>query len=167
MLWLRQNFQSNGGCRMKLAEALAGRKTLQQKVKEVSERANDAVRVQGGDAPPEPVDALLRDLASALEALEVLTVRINRNDVAARLSTGETIMEAIARRDRLRAMHAVLRAAADAGHTPRERWGRQEIRYVATVDVAQLRRRVDEGAKRYRDLDTALQAVNWQVELAE
>lgn len=150
---------------MKLAEALAERKALQVRVRELTSRCEAAVRVQEGDVPPEAAEDLLAAIAATLDALESLMIRINRTNVQARLPGGETVMEAIARRDRLKAWHAALHAAADAAVAKADRWGRQEIRYVTTVDVADLRGRVDEAARHLREVDTAIQAANWQVDL--
>ncbi|MBC8077639.1 MAG: hypothetical protein H7Y32_16305, partial [Chloroflexales bacterium] len=42
-----------------------------------------------------------------------------------------------------------------------------EIKLVPTVNVAELQRERDALAKTYRELDTALQAANWAVDLIE
>jgi hypothetical protein len=42
-----------------------------------------------------------------------------------------------------------------------------EIKFVSTLNVAQLQRERDALAKEYRELDTLIQAANWTVELAE
>lgn len=48
-----------------------------------------------------------------------------------------------------------------------ERYSLREIKMTATVDIAQLRRTVDELARDRRELDVALQAANWANSLAE
>lgn len=48
-----------------------------------------------------------------------------------------------------------------------DRFTRTELKYVPTVDVAELRQEVDQLAKAYRELDAAIQAVNWTVEMEE
>jgi prefoldin subunit 5 len=35
------------------------------------------------------------------------------------------------------------------------------------VDVAQLQRQVDDLSRRYREMDSQIQAMNWQVDLVE
>ncbi len=42
---------------------------------------------------------------------------------------------------------------------------RTEIRYRATVDVAEMQKQVDGLAREIRALDTRLQAANWAVEV--
>ena len=45
------------------------------------------------------------------------------------------------------------------------RYGRNEIRVLSTVDVAEKRREMDQVAVRRRDLDTRLQQANWTTDL--
>ena len=66
-----------------------------------------------------------------------------------------------------------LATPADAGPLARaaaeqpERYSLREIKLKPTVDVAELRRTVDELARQRRELDVALQAANWANSLAE
>ena len=41
------------------------------------------------------------------------------------------------------------------------------MKYVSTINVAEIRKRADELAKNYRDLDARIQELNWQTELVE
>lgn len=45
------------------------------------------------------------------------------------------------------------------------RYGRNEIRYVRTVDVAELRKETDAYCKQLRELDNLIQSINWTVDL--
>ena len=50
----------------------------------------------------------------------------------------------------------------------RERWfTRSEVKFVATVDASALQKQLDDLSRQRRDLDTRLQAVNWQEDLLE
>ena len=42
-----------------------------------------------------------------------------------------------------------------------------EIKFVVTLDIAQLQRERDQLARDYRELDTAIQGVNWSTDLVE
>ena len=44
---------------------------------------------------------------------------------------------------------------------------RSEVKYVSTINVAEIQKRADELAKKYRDLDARIQELNWQTELVE
>lgn len=61
------------------------------------------------------------------------------------------------------AARQVAGAVAERPH----RYGLAEIRTLVTVDVAALRAQADELARERRELDTLIQATNWQVELLD
>jgi len=42
-----------------------------------------------------------------------------------------------------------------------------EVKYISTINVAEIQNRADELAKNYRDLDARVQELNWQTELVE
>lgn len=151
---------------MKLAEALIERKALKDRVKNLEERLNRVAKVQEGDRPTEDPAVLLDQIREALGALEGLVTRINRTNIAAR-SGHRTLMEAIARRDRLAAEQQALRRLAQEATPTRDRFARNEIRFVATVDAAAVQRQADEVARAFRELDKEIQAANWTVELSE
>jgi hypothetical protein len=44
---------------------------------------------------------------------------------------------------------------------------RSEVKYISTINVAEIQKRADELAKNYRDLDARVQELNWQTELVE
>ena len=58
-----------------------------------------------------------------------------------------------------------LAGIAEAGSTRQDRYSKSEVRFVATVSVGKLQTEVDQLAKRYRELDTRLQELNWKTEL--
>ena len=59
----------------------------------------------------------------------------------------------------------VLGGVAEAASTRQDRYLRSEVRFVATVAVKTLQTEVDQLSKRYRELDTRLQELNWKTEL--
>jgi hypothetical protein len=50
---------------------------------------------------------------------------------------------------------------------PQYGYMQSNIKYFRAVDVAEVQKRADDLARRYRDLDTRIQAVNWSVDLLE
>ena len=152
---------------MKLAEALALRADIQKRVEQLRERLRMSALVQEGDQPPEDPQALLVELGRMLADLTALIARINRTNLATQLPDGTSLTDALARRDTLALHHSVLKVVADAASARIDRYTRSEIRRVATVDVAALRRQMDELAQQRRELDTAIQAANWTTELVE
>lgn len=47
------------------------------------------------------------------------------------------------------------------------RFGKNEIRFIRTVDVRELHKEVDKYSKQLRELDLKIQELNWTVELVE
>ncbi len=153
---------------MKLAEALAERKSLATKVSELTARLRANALVQEGDAPAEQPDALRAELGEAVARLGVLVKAINRTNVATRLEDGQTIAEAITDRDMLQLRRGALETlASTAGYRVSPRSTRTELRTLATVDVAALRRELDDLARQSRELDVRIQAANWATDLID
>jgi hypothetical protein len=61
----------------------------------------------------------------------------------------------------------VIETAAETASARIDRYGRSEIRKVATVDVGALRKQLERLAQERRELDTAIQATNWATEIGE
>lgn len=150
---------------MKIGEALTRRAALQTKIGELRSRLEDNVLVQEGEEPGEAPQELLDELERTVDELERLIVAINRTNVSVRLESGETLMEALARRDALSSKHATLSRAADAANIRQTRYLRSELKLEPKVEVAELRGRADRLARDRRDLDTRIQAANWTHDL--
>lgn len=152
---------------MKLAEALVLRADLQKRVEQLRERLGLVVLIQEGDLPPEDPRGLLEELGRIVEQLRLLVARINRTNVSVRLADGRTLTEALADRDALKLHFSILSKTARAASQRVDKYSRSEIRYVSTVNVSELRQQADALAKQYRELDTAIQSLNWTIELQE
>ena len=151
---------------MKLAEALLERKSLLEKVNTLRARLEENVLVQEGDQPAERPAALLAELEEAIRRLEELIQKINAANNAARIEDGLSISEAIVRRDMLKLLRQTLEHIAESASLRQHRYGRMEVKFVATISTADLRRQVDELARDWRTLDASIQAANWTNELA-
>lgn len=153
--------------KMTLGEALTVRADLQQRLAELRARLLVAAKVQEGEAPPEQPEVLLAEFEQAAEELRRLIARINRTNLTVVTAEGETLTDALARRDVLAFRYQVHRELAVAASEQSERYSLREIKMTPTVDVAELRRAVDELARNRRELDVALQTANWANTLAE
>ena len=142
---------------MTLGEALTVRADTQQRLVELRTRLLASAKVQEGEAPPEQPDVLLADFEQAAERLRTLISRINSTNLTATTADGETLTDALARRDVLALRYAVHRELAVAAAEQPERYSLREIKLKPTVDVAVLRGTVDELARERRELDVALQ----------
>ena len=152
---------------MKLAEALLERKELKTKIENLRARAVQNALVQEGDTPAEVPVELLREMDAAVEQLGVLIRRINATNNVTRLADGTTVSDAIVQRDMLELRRLALDVVLNKAAVRQDRYSRTEIKFVATVDVAELRREVDAVAQARRELDTQIQAINWTADLVE
>jgi hypothetical protein len=152
---------------MKLSEALVLRADTQKRIEQLRARLLLNAIVQEGVQPSEDPQTLLAEMDRLLDSLVDLISRINRTNQVAQLADGATLTEALARRDVLKLRNSVLTALADAASQRATRYGLAEIRTLPTVDVGALRRQLDGLGQQHRELDTAIQAVNWSTELLE
>ena len=152
---------------MKLAEALIRRKALKENIDQLKLRLTKVAKVQEGDTPAERPQELLATVEADLQELQTLIMRINRANLRATLPDSATLMEGIAKRDILKLRRGILEALAGSAMPVQDRFTRTELKYVPTVDVAELRKEVDRLSKAYRELDASLQAANWTVEMEE
>ena len=78
---------------------------------------------------------------------------------------GRSLTDLLAERDmakqRTRVLSAALKHLTERG----DRFSRNEIKYVPTIDSAELRRRYEEAVSRLRKLDLLIQSVGWTTEL--
>ena len=149
---------------MKLAEALNERADLQKRIAQLRERISNNVKVQEGDQPAEKPEDLFNELEGSLNQLKELIVSINRTNQET-LWEGKTLTEMIAEKDVLSLHIAALRSALEAANVRSDRYSRNEIKFVRTVDVNALQKQVDNLSKDLRDLDSRLQQANWMTDL--
>ena len=151
---------------MKLAEALSIRADLQKKVAQLKERIKESAKVQEGDEPCDNVEELCKELDETLVQLENMIYRINMTNVQT-LHDGVSLSRLIAKRNvlsmRVNALQEVVRHVS-ANDT---RFGRNELKYVRTIDVNALRKEADTYAKQYRELDLKIQSLNWTVDFVD
>lgn len=138
---------------------------MKDRLDRLRRRLQANAKVQEGDQPSEAPEELLSEIEKNLTSLESLTVRINKTNIAEVLEEGTSIMEAIVRRDMLGLKRSILEELASSAAITRDRFSRSEIKFEPTVDVGEIRKQIDAVAKEYRELDTKLQAANWNVDL--
>ena len=149
---------------MKLAEALNQRADLQRRIAQLRERLSNNVKVQEGDEPAEKPEDLFMELSSALRELENIIVRINRTNQET-VWEGKTLTAMIAKKDTLSLHLSVFRSVLDAANVRSDRYSRNEIKFVRTIDVNDLQKAVDGLSRDLRVLDSKLQQANWMTDL--
>ena len=150
---------------MKLAEALAERSDCQNRIEELKKRLIRSARVQEGDQPAEDTTELLAETERTFVRMLELVSSINRTNSKTGFDNELSISDAIAERDVVGKRRDFLAGIAEAASTRQDRYSKSEVRFVATVSVGKLQTEVDQLAKRYRELDTRLQELNWKTEL--
>ena len=149
---------------MKLAEGLSMRKALQTRIEQLKARLLNNLKVQEGDEPAERPDDLLKELDACLNQLENIMFRINATNMHT-LKDGRSLTAMMAERDVLGKRIQVLREAFDRASQSQDRYGRNEIKYVTTVDIPRLRKQIDKYSQEFRQLDMAIQALNFATDL--
>lgn len=149
---------------MKLAEALNQRADLQKRLAQLKDRLSNNVKVQEGDSPAEKPEDLFVELNASLKELESLIVRINKTNQETSWG-GKALTEIIAAKDVLSLHLSTLRAVLEAANVRSDRYSRNEIKFVRTIDVTELQKKVDSLSKELRELDSSLQQANWMTDL--
>ncbi|MDJ0589388.1 MAG: DIP1984 family protein [Pleurocapsa sp. MO_226.B13] len=152
---------------MKLAEALILRADCQKRLHEIKQRLIRSAKVQEGEEPPEQPQALLEELNNLINQLADLIQKINRTNSSTMLEDNLSISDALAQRDSLQLKKSVYDTVIQTAATRQDRYGRSEIKYISTVNIAELQTQSDRMARDYRQLDTRIQQANWNTELLE
>ena len=152
---------------MKLAVALSRRAELQTRLRQLEGRLCANALVQEGEEPAEDPKDLLAELEEDYTALESLIAAINRTNSAAVMESGQTLSDALAKRDCLSGKLNLLRGFLNHASARVSRHGASEIKIKSTVNVRDLQKQVDRCSKELRELDEAIQQTNWTVDLME
>ena len=150
---------------MKLAEALAERSDCQVRIEDLKKRIVRSARVQEGEKPAEDSASLLKEMETLFTRLVELVPAINRTNSHTSFDHQRTISDAIAARAATGKKRDFLSTVAEAASTRQDRYSKSEVKFVATVSVSDIQRQVDHLSKQYRELDTAIQELNWKTEL--
>jgi len=151
---------------MKLAEALIQRADAQKRIAQLQQRLARSAKVQEGEQPPEDPQVLLTEVGEAIDELTRLMQQINRTNAAVTFDETRSLTDALAERDTLMMRRQVIIQVINAAQA-QPRYGRMEIKEYPTVSIAELQRQVDDLSRQYRELDTAIQQLNWTVDLIE
>lgn len=150
---------------MKVAEALILRADCKKKIAQLKARLMTNAKVQEGDTPAEAPLDLIAELRRVSNELLDLIKRINRTNSETAFAGLGTISDALAERDVIALQQTLYAELAQTAATRQDRFTRSEVKYVSTINVAEIQKRADELAKNYRDLDARIQELNWQTEL--
>ncbi len=151
---------------MKLAEALAERSDCEGRIAEIRKRIVRSARVQEGEQPAENISDLLAESERMFARLLELVRAIHRTISRTAFDLGRTVADVIAERDLIGERRDFLAGIAEAASTRQDRYSKSEVKFVATLSVANVQAEVERLATRYRELDMRLQELSWNTELA-
>lgn len=149
---------------MSLAEALQMRADTKTRIAQLHSRLNDNAKVQEGEAPAEEPLRLIELLNAECSAYEELIRRINLTN-AATVFEGETLTALLARRDALSLELSIMRDFLRQASQRIDRYSKTEIKILPTVDVTAMQKTVDAKSTELRQLDAAIQKLNWTTTL--
>ena len=153
---------------MKLAEALILRADAQKRIQQLRERLARSARIQEGDTAPENPMELLDEATRVIADLQTLVKQINRTNGQTQFDETRTLTDALADRDALSTEHSILtNLLAQAAGQSQPQYSYSPIKYFRTIEVTPIQKRADDLARRLRELDTRIQALNWSVDLIE
>lgn len=152
---------------MKLAEALSSRSGLQKDLAWIKDQFSKISRVPEGSKPGEDPQEMLERMETRATEFQNLVAAINRTNISVKDERGRSMTELLAERDALRARQSILTEAYQQATQKEDVYGRQELRYVPTMDIVGLRKRLEVVNTQLRELNMLVQRLNWEVDLAE
>ena len=153
---------------MKLAEALILRADAQKRIQQLRERLARSARIQEGDTAPENPQELLDEATRVIADLQTLVKQVNRTNAQTAFDEARTLTDALADRDALSTEHSILtNLLAQAAGQGQPQYSYSPIKYFRAIEVAPIQKRADDLARRFRELDSRIQALNWSVDLIE
>ncbi len=152
---------------MKLAEALILRADYQKRAAQLRQRIVSNAKVQEGEEPAENPQLLLKEFEQLAEGTFDLIKRINKTNINTQFDAERSLTDALAECDILAVRRKVYADLVDAASASQDRYSRSEIKVESTVSVKEIQKQVDALAKAYRELDTAIQGLNWSTDLVD
>ena len=152
---------------MKLAEALSKRAELSRRIQELRERIIRNAKHQEGDSPSEDPRELLQEFERASDIFKKLVISINKTNQSIVLEAGTPMIDALAERDTLKQQHSLYKTLAAEATPKQDRYSKSEIKFVSSVNVADIQGMADNIAQSYRKLDAEIQQANWLNDLIE
>ncbi|OTN75687.1 hypothetical protein A5886_000762 [Enterococcus sp. 8G7_MSG3316] len=152
---------------MKLAEALLLRRDLENRLHILRTEITGSVLVQEGDTLDRSVSDLLADYQQGSQQLDEIARQINHTNAHTTIvESSLLVVDALSQRERLRQSHALYTQMLDAAKAG-PRMGRNEIRYVRTIDTKEITKLLNQTAQQLREIDGQIQQTNWLTDLSQ
>lgn len=152
---------------IKLAEALLIKAEYEERLESLRSRLMVSAKVQDGNFPPEDPETLMADVQTCLDTLASLSKRISITQSQTLLVSRQTLADAIVDQEILLKKQSIYQSIIEAGIIPPDTYQGSNMRWLVTVNLAGLNRRIEEMIKEYRLLETEIQKVGWSTELVD
>ena len=150
---------------MKLAEALILRADCNKKLMQLISVLEENAKVQEGESPTRQPEELVQEYIDKNEEMCNLVKKINKTNMATAFDGNMTLSDALAQRDKLTNELNMMQRLVVAASVRQDLYSRSEIKFVRTIDVNQYQKKIEQLSKQYRELDTKIQAMNWNADL--
>ena len=150
---------------MKLAEALLLRSDYQKRIENLQQRIFYNLKVQENEKPLEEPNALMTEVMKLNDELCALIKKINNKNNEVKLDNEQPLAEALADRDMLMKKRQLLSAVAANAAQKDHRLTHAEVKMYSTVEVAKMQKDIDSLSQQFRQLDTQIQGLNWNVDI--
>ncbi len=147
---------------MKLAEALLERRDLQNKLLGLKNTMISQSLIEEGDKLEVSMDELLKEYHIVNVQLEKIIVGIHeKNQTVIVLETKETLQATLEKREGYRREYDVYQQIISTQQDQR-RFARNEIKMVPSFSQKELTEKLNELAKKIRQVDALIQQTNWR-----
>ena len=150
---------------MKLAEALLLRVDLQKKLRQIEARLIKNAKTQGDEPPSEHPNGLLIEFDECNKQWEEIVQKINKTNSFTITDSGISIADMIIQRDAIKQKLNALYKLSEGATIELNRYSRSEIVQRSAISVPEIQKHINELSKSYREIDTKLQALNWNIDL--
>lgn len=154
--------------KIRLAQALNSRARLRENMVDLKNRITNNLLVQEGDTPAEQPRDLLELYERCAYEYYRLAADINNANINIRTEydgVEMSLMEMITLRDRYQTIHKMYKAAADGLVPSIPRFGRNEIKFVQSMNPDSCRALANRYAKCVREIDDKIQMMNWVTDI--
>ncbi len=148
---------------MKLAEALLLRSDFQKKIAQLTSRLQPIMLVKSSQEPQEDPSKLLAQLRKTIIDLEEIIIRINKTNIHTKMPDDRTLMEGLAERDSLKTLVEQLRVLRQSAQVNIH----SSYDLKNTIKLKDIQSELDQTGRKFRELDTEIQGLNWTIELME
>ena len=151
---------------MLLAEALLRKAVLKKELDALEQRMGESARIPHDEEPVDDYTVLLISYREKESELLETSLRILATNNKTEIIEGETISQAIIRRDGLKRIVAMYNKLLNAAiGSNRGYYSSRDVKYKRVIDMDKVRSDMNSAAQQYRELDVKLQQLNWNTEL--